>query len=309
MINTMDKYFQRTDDAVLADKLMKCGQKLAVWLTDSDDLTTFHLIHYSDNGFCVDGVLQENLKWQSDFLSWAAYKQAEFLLPIPDPTTKLKEQERIIAVMETEIETFSRDANNCKQAYNKASERIENLEMQVLGLATDRAKLKNLNDRLRGELNEVTERDSRLGTDLIDEMNVTAQLDDMIEESDKVVAQLKQENSIYKSDIAKLNSEVEILQETLEDTQSSQKSYEAQVKQGREAMTGLLKALNLKISVLNDNLDRANADRLSEITMIMRLIQALDKTPQANLIGALYLIKRVLFNAICKLDPSQAIDL
>jgi septal ring factor EnvC (AmiA/AmiB activator) len=63
------------------------------------------------------------------------------------------------------------------------------------------------------------------------------------------------------------------------------------------------------VSKLEDNLTRANSDRLSELTTIMRMVQALEDTPQDKIDGAIYLIKRVIYNSICKIDPSQAIEL
>lgn len=50
------------------------------------------------------------------------------------------------------------------------------------------------------------------------------------------------------------------------------------------------------------------ANASSELTNIMRMVQALEDTPQDKIDGAIYLIKRVLYDAICKLDPSQAWD-
>ena len=61
-------------------------------------------------------------------------------------------------------------------------------------------------------------------------------------------------------------------------------------------------------SKLEDNLTRANSDRLSELTSIMRMLQALEDVPQEERQGAIYLIKRVIYNAICKVDPSQSWD-
>lgn len=76
----------------------------------------------------------------------------------------------------------------------------------------------------------------------------------------------------------------------------------------RASITSLLKSLNSKISELQDNLNRSQSDRLSELTNIMRMVQALEDTPQDKIDGAIYLFKRVLYDAICKLDPSQAWD-
>ena len=63
-----------------------------------------------------------------------------------------------------------------------------------------------------------------------------------------------------------------------------------------------------KINTLQDNLDRADNDRLAELTAIMRLIQGLESTAPVFRDGAIHLIKRVIYDAICKLDPSQAVD-
>ena len=63
-----------------------------------------------------------------------------------------------------------------------------------------------------------------------------------------------------------------------------------------------------KIDILQDNLDRADNDRLSELTSIMRMLQAWESVPIQQGLGAIHLIKRVIYDAICKLDPSQAVD-
>ena len=69
-----------------------------------------------------------------------------------------------------------------------------------------------------------------------------------------------------------------------------------------------VKELNQQIQILQENLTRTDSDRLSELTSIMRMLQAWESVPIQKWSGALYLIKRVLFDAICKLDPSQAVD-
>jgi hypothetical protein len=68
------------------------------------------------------------------------------------------------------------------------------------------------------------------------------------------------------------------------------------------------KELNDSLSVAKENLTRSNSDRLAELTSIMRMVQALDYTSLEVRDGAIYLIKRVIYNAICKLDPSQSWD-
>lgn len=99
----MDRYYKRSDDAVLADKLMRFGQILAVWLTNKDDITTFHLMYYKEDGLYVDGLKQKSVRLQFDFFLLAAEQQAEFLLPISDPTILLQQE---ITLLKIQIEGF-----------------------------------------------------------------------------------------------------------------------------------------------------------------------------------------------------------
>jgi len=69
-----------------------------------------------------------------------------------------------------------------------------------------------------------------------------------------------------------------------------------------------VKELNQQIQILQENLTRSNSDRLSELTSIMRMVQALESIPMLDrLSGAIDLIKRVIYTAIYKLDPSQSL--
>jgi hypothetical protein len=238
---------------------------------------------------------------------WAEYKQCNFPhfskpitdLLMNDLESQLKEQERIMAVMETEIESFSRDANDRKQACEKATERIESLELQVLGLTTDRAKLKALNDRLRGELNEIDNQDDYKQAIVLVLQRITTALGLEWHCSDYDPQDYQQR---ILAEIATLIGKNDRLRDVID---QNNKAFA----QDNERLLAVLEDLVNKIDILEDNLDRSDSDRLAELTSIMRLIQALDKTPQANLVGALYLIKRVIYDTICKLDPSQAIDL
>jgi uncharacterized protein YukE len=229
-----------------------------------------------------------------------------------DLTAKNKEQKRIMQIMETEIDALRVDVSEHKKAHEFVSksavgadllklgmnQKIEALERRVLAMTHEKkqqeciiSRLTEANRNLLASCEDESDQDFKEEIVLVMQRITTAlglswsctdydpadyerRIVDAIQAKD-------QELCIAKNDFAK---ESERLLAVLEDRYN-------------------------KIDILEDNLERANADRLSEITMIMRLIQALDKTPQANLVGALHLIKRVLFNAICKLDPSQAIDL
>ncbi len=78
--------------------------------------------------------------------------------------------------------------------------------------------------------------------------------------------------------------------------------------QENERLLTVLEERYKKIDILQDNLDRSDSDRLSELTSIMRMVQAWESVPIQQGLGAIHLIKRVIYDAICKLDPSQAVD-
>ena len=103
---------------------------------------------------------------------------------------------------------------------------------------------------------------------------------------------------------ANLEREIKILQETLERSNSL---HETQIHRRNIASQAQIESINA-LREQRDNLNRSQSDRLSELTSIMRMVQALDYTPLEVRDGAIYLIKRVLYDAICKLDPSQAWD-
>ncbi len=62
-----------------------------------------------------------------------------------------------------------------------------------------------------------------------------------------------------------------------------------------------------QIQILQEKLTRADSDRLSELTSIMRMVQACGSVPIQNWSGALRLIERVIYAQIYKLDPSQSL--
>jgi hypothetical protein len=105
------------------------------------------------------------------------------------------------------------------------------------------------------------------------------------------------------------NKEIERLREALETVSSDAK---VQI-DGRDAAlrgsTIEYKKLYQQTQILEDNLTRSESDRLSELTSIMRMLKAWESVPIQKWGGALTLIKRVIYDAICKLDPSQSIEL
>ena len=193
------------------------------------------------------------------------------------------------------------------------------METELDSLRVDQANLKRLNDELRERLNAVDELTiSKLNTDLIDEMNTTAQLDDRISELEAlntiankaltdVAKQLGFESFVYEdvmSAIADLYDQIEgretALRGSVQAIEEWQRLAEKRKKSGEE-WAGLYQEIE-------DNLTRSNSDRLSELTSILRIVQALSDTPQDCYYGASRLIRQVIYNAICKLDPSQSFD-
>ncbi len=294
---------------------------------------------------------------------WAEYKQCDFPrfsklitdLLMNDPTTELqhslmqalnecdelreknKEQERIIQAL-TEANRnhlaaypYDDDLDEYKQAIVLVLQRITT----ALGLnwiCTDYDP-EDYEKRVLAAIKELQPKDSKLGTDLIDEMNTTAQLDDRIRH-------LEAENEVYKKAIDamspnfknadKIQELEEIIQRDRSNADRAIQAKDQEIDRLREALdivnsdakvqiegrdaalrgsTIEYKKLNQKIEILQENLTRSDSDRLSELTSIMRMLQAWESVPIQKWGGALYLIKRVLFEAICKLDPSQAVEL
>ena len=105
------------------------------------------------------------------------------------------------------------------------------------------------------------------------------------------------------------DQELRRLREVLETVSSDAK---VQI-EGRDAVlrgsAETFKELSNKILTLEENLTRSESDRLAELTNIMRMVQALEDTPQDKRNGAIYLIKRVIYEQICRLDPSRSLEL
>lgn len=119
-----------------------------------------------------------------------------------------------------------------------------------------------------------------------------------------------------------LNQEIERLQEASKSVQPIAHSRAERIDQLRdvidqnnkafaqenERLLAVIEERYKKIDILQDNLDRADNNRLAELTSIMRMLQAWESVPIQQGLGAIHLIKRVIYDAICKLDPSQAVD-
>jgi uncharacterized protein YoxC len=159
----------------------------------------------------------------------------------------------------------------------------------------------------------------------------TAFVESQLKEQDRTISNLKDQidgrDAALRGSakiIQGLNQEIERLQEASKSVQPIAHSSAERIDQLREVIDQNNKAFAQenerllavieercnKIDILEDNLDRSDSDRLSELTSIMRMVQALESIPMLDrLSGAIHLIKRVIYDAIYKLDPSQAVDL
>ncbi len=236
---------------------------------------------------------------------------------------KIKEQERIMVIMETEIESLRVDVAEHKKAYEYVSGCAVGGDLIKLGLEQRVQQLEKKNtvanealtaiakqlgfdffsdDEVAIAIDSLLSRDSKLGTDLIDEMNTTAQLDDMIEAKD-------QDCTILKDKILNLEQALERAQDKIAQQRGIIAQNNKAFAQENERLLAVLEERCNKIDILEDNLDRTDSDRLSELTSIMRMLQAWESAPMLDrLSGAIDLIKRVIYIAIYKLDPSQAVD-
>jgi methyl-accepting chemotaxis protein len=141
-----------------------------------------------------------------------------------------------------------------------------------------------------------------------------------------IIEELQSDLDTAKNDLTVADAAIEELKPVTLDPYIANQKLESQLKEQERTISNLkdqidgrdaalrgsaktVQELNQKIQILLDNLNRANSDRLSELTSIIRMVQALESIPMLDrLSGAIDLIKRVIYRAICKLDPSQAVD-
>jgi len=140
-----------------------------------------------------------------------------------------------------------------------------------------------------------------------------------------IIEELQSDLDTAKNDLTVADAAIEELKPVTLDPYIANQKLESQLKEqdrtisnlkvqieGRDAAlrgsTIEYKKLYQQIQILQENLTRSNSDRLSELTSIMRMVQALESIPIQQGLGAIHLIKRVIYDAICKLDPSQAVD-
>ena len=108
---------------------------------------------------------------------------------------------------------------------------------------------------------------------------------------------LKCQSSVNRNQTQAYEAIIKGVQESLKDCFDKNEELEAEIKR-----------LHSCISTQSRIKSQPESDLLSELTNIMRMVQVLEDIPQDKVDGAIYLIKRVLYDSICKLDPSQSWD-
>ncbi len=280
----MSKYHQLSTDYDQADKLLSKGLSLSAWMVFNQNPLVFNTDHKqlrvfssSDEKLFIDG-----LKPPSDF-TYEKY-QVLFLLPIPDPTIALQHSLKLALnecdKLRQKNETLNYDLEIFKSGNRTIMASNERLMVIIEELQSDLDTAKNdltVADAAIEELKPVT----------LDPYIVNQKLESQLKEQDRTISNLK--DQIDGRDAALRGSAKIIAQEN-------------------KRLLAVIEERYKKIDILQDNLDRADNDRLSELTSIMRMLQAWESVPIQQGLGAIHLIKRVIYDAICKLDPSQAVD-
>jgi hypothetical protein len=253
-------YYQLSDDYELANKFLKEGATLPVWLTmeSGGSSELFTASQPLEKELWLDGEFETDI---IDFTDYCVRKAAQFLLPIPDPTIAL--QHSLTAAL-----------NECDELRNQ----VANWKAMCDGAYSACAELTTKSKEQESIISKLTESNR----------NYLASCDDESAQD-------------YKG-------EIERLREALETVSSDAK---VQIEGRDAALRGsaeTFKDLSSKIAILNENLTRSESDRLAELTNIMRMVQALEDTPQDKRNGAIHLIKRVIYEQICRLDPSHSWD-
>ena len=287
----MSNYYQLSTDYDQAWNLIQAGEKVIGWMYDEVSKQT-GLITASksnDSSAALEAFwLSPKMANASKFIESAQFRSAQFLLPIPDPTIALQ--------------------HSLKLALNECDElRQKNETLNFI--------IKELQSDLDTAKNDLTIANQKLESQIKEQDRTISNLEDQIDGRD---AALRGSAKIIQG----LNQEIERLQEASKSVQPIAHSSAEKIDQLREVidqnnkafaqenerLLTVLEERYKKIDILQDNLDRSDSDRLSELTSIMRMLQAWESVPIQQGLGAIHLIKRVIYDAICKLDPSQAVE-
>jgi hypothetical protein len=325
----MDKYYQLSTDYDQAWNLIQAGEKVIGWMYDEVSKQTGLITASKSNdpSVALEAFwLSPKMANASKFIELAQFRPAQFLLPIPDPTIALQN-------------SLTQALNECDELRQKNETLNYDLEIFKSGNRTIMAsneRLMIIIEEMQSDLdtakNDLTVADAaieELKAVTLDPYIANQKLESQIKEQDRTISNLKVQidgrDAALRGGVKtvqELNQEVERLQEALENAKSIAHSRAERIDQLRdvidqnnkafaqenERLLAVIEERCNKIDILEDNLDRSDSDRLSELTSIMRMLQAWESVPIQQGLGAIHLIKRVIYDAICKLDPSQAVD-
>jgi regulator of replication initiation timing len=236
-------------------------------------------------------------------------------MAIPDPTYELKtdlaEVQQQCSKLQHSLTQALNEADELKTANAKLKKDLELAVMNAECFA--KSSRDNLSDVLRlsyaaRELQAENETKDKMISDLISDL---ASAKNDVTVANACISELEAQNELAIEALTDVAKQLGFESFVYEDVMSAIADLYTQIEGREAALRGsgkLHKDRKEVVSKLEDNLTRANSDRLSELTTIMRMLQALEDTPQDKIDGAIYLIKRVIYDAICKLDPNQSWD-
>ena len=321
----MSKYYQLSTDYDQAADLLHKKNRLPVYLTDENgDVGLYTMWVNEDLEILVND--QVEVFAIADLECYLKKNNAQFFLPISDPTIALQH-------------SLTQALNECDELRQKNETLNYDLEIfksENRTIMASNERLMVIIEELQSDLdtakNDLTVADAaieELKAVTLDPYIANLKLESQLKEQDCTISNLKDQidgrDAALRGSakiIQELNQEIERLQEASKSVQPIAHSSAERIDQLREVidqnnkafaqenerLLAVIEERYKKIDILQDNLDRADSDRLSELTSIMRLIQGLESAAPVFRDGAIHLIKRVIYDAICRLDPSQAVD-
>jgi chromosome segregation ATPase len=297
----MTEYYQLSTDYELAYQLLSDGQPLAAWMVFESSPKQLRVFSICDQQLFIDG---QKLPFAFSYEKHCV----QFLLPIPDPTIAL--QHSLTAAL-----------NECDALRNEKAYQKELLEQFRIAVNSDNKAetIRLLQIQIEGwqamseGANEAIEELRAEKKDLNHELEIVRDSERIIEKNnEELTIKLKEQERIIsdlKIQIEGRDAALRGSTKTFKDLMQKNAKLEANLLTWEEFASDLHKELSSKIAILEDNLTRSESDRLSELTSIMRMLQAWESVPIQKWSGALHLIKRVIYEQICRLDPSQSLEL
>lgn len=290
-----NQYYQLSTDYDLANRILKEGGSI---------------IQQAKNDFSGFFVIT-NSAGLGDNFDYLKESNTQFLLPIPDPTYELKTDlaevrqqcsklQHSLKLALDECDSYKSMLDGVNEACVRRREKIDELQTKVAEIESENTTLWRIACGFEDQLDKC-ETQNNLANEALSAIAEHLGFESFT--NDEVVIAIENLLATKACNEVK-DREIKILQETLERTNSL---HETQIHRRNIASQAQIESINA-LREQRDNLKQSHGNRLSELTNIMRMVQALEDIPQDKVDGAIYLIKRVLYDSICKLDPSQSWD-